>query len=242
MKRFKKELDLLIEINGQHTTKRGRPLTWFFMSMDHFQKEYNHKYGKNAGKGNLNKKLAYLTLLGVIEKRLPTQLPEGMKHIGQGLMEKAAREKKKPPIFYKINKLGIRKLKQVDKKVQELKDKGVTIQRCTYENLTSILDSKTASRAFPSRSVHKVSTKTLEGQSRAISLVQSLDIISITEVKEHLISVGISKARAENISKSLQVDGYKVTRYTKDLKNLGEYKINQRVFVRSDLICRSLHK
>ena len=173
-----------------------------------------------------------LTLLGVVEKRLPTQLPEGIKHIGQGLMEKAARENKKPPIFYKINKLDPRKLKQLDKKAQELKEKGVTIQRCTYENLTAILDSQTASRAFPSRSVHKVSTKTLKGQRMAVRLVQSVSIISITEVKEYLLSVGISKNRAKNISKSLQVVGYKVVRYTKDLKGLGEYKTNQRVYVR----------
>ena len=66
----------------------------------------------------------------------------------------------------------------------------------------------------------------------AVKLVQSVSIISVTEVKEYLISEGISKARAENISKSLHVEEYKVIRYTKDLKDLGEYKTNQRVYVR----------
>lgn len=197
-----------------------------FFSMDHFAKQHRVLTGKNTGKGILVKKLAYLALLGVIERDHPNNV--------YGLTAENAimlKEEKQQKSFITIYRRIEYRISEVFNKLEEAKSKGITIRNLTYEVLQAQYSTAVASKCFPGRYYHNQSKRTKKALKLLEEHIQGRKIISVRELRRYLFTQRYTKGEVDKLVKAFAPEGYELVRYTKSLTELGGYKTNERVFI-----------
>lgn len=196
-----------------------------FFGMNYFSYKYSELLEKNPGKGILVKKLAFLTLIGVIN-RYNSKFYPGTLAVNSILIK----EKKGYNNFITFYKPNNYDIKKVISNIDLSKSKGITIRNLTYEVIQAQYSTEIASRCFPARHKHRQSNNTRKALKILENHIKGKEIISIKELRE-LLKNKYTKGKIENILKSFSPVTHDLVRYTKELKDLGTYKTNERVFI-----------